>query len=302
MGVRMKKLPVFQSFKEVFAGVTRHYFELIRVAPFAVTIILLAYLGLFISSSAETAGQPAGESIRHVPWPVIAVAIVALVVAFPSAAVRWHRFVLFGERPTGALASFWGRNQTLYFLNTFKFILLMGGLAAATVVAVFGIGAGIAAALRGAGGLFEDGTVGFGALTAAAVVVFYPACIYLAARLTVAFPAVALGQDASFRKAMEETRGNGWRLLGYTLLVQIAVALAVMIFGAVVGAVAGLILALLLPPDAVRHLIGYINILTLPAVLYQLMVGVTMMSVAYREIVGLPPEPETIGEGTRQPA
>ncbi|MEN6544402.1 hypothetical protein [Parvibaculum sp.] len=279
----MNKLPVIQSFQEVFAGVTRHYFELIRVAPFAVTLILSGYLVMFIASPAEPAGE---EPFRHAL--AIAVVVTAFVVGFPSAAVRWHRFVLFGERPADALASFWGRDQSLYCLNMVKLMLLMGVVVAATMLAVFGIGAGIAAALGGVDALSEGGKAGFGAVAVVAAVIVYLALIYLAARLTVAFPAAAIGQDASFRKAMEDTRGNGWRLLGYTLLVQLVVVIAVTIFGVIVGAIAGGVIAVLLTPEAVEPMIRYIDILTLPAILYQLMIGVTMMSVAYREIVGLP--------------
>jgi hypothetical protein len=286
----MRRLPVVQSFKEVFSGVTRHYFELIGVAPVGVALILLGYVAMFLLSPTAETAQSAAASFEQTPWSLIVIVFLLFMIGFPAAAVRWHRFVLIGERPSHPVASFWGLNQTRYFLNMFKLMILMGVLFAATAFAVFGAGAGLATAFGGIEGMSAGGKLGFFILALIAVLALYLAFIYLVARLSISFPAAAVGQDGSFREAMENTKGNEWRLLGYTLLVQFTVVLAVMIFGAIVGGVGGIVIGSIAQPADVPRLLKYLNILLLPATLYQLMIGVTMLSVAYREIVGLPPQ------------
>lgn len=108
----MRKLPVIQSFKEVYAGVTRHYFELIMVAPAGVTMILLGYAALIYSGFFP--GLAAEEehiwaSATRLEIVLVSASWIAVLIGFISAAVRWHKFVLLGERPTGngSILFFW---------------------------------------------------------------------------------------------------------------------------------------------------------------------------------------------------
>ncbi len=133
-GGYMRKLPVFKSFKEVFAGVTHHYFDLIRIAPGGVGLLLSGYLVLIISGDfpgmTDEKTVAAGSMFDSLPrFVTFAAACIAIYIGSVAAAVRWHRFVLLGELPRGAISAlfFWGKDQFRYLWTTMKlgFVLVL---------------------------------------------------------------------------------------------------------------------------------------------------------------------------------
>jgi hypothetical protein len=96
----------------------------------------------------------------------------------------------------------------------------------------------------------------------------------------IALPDAALGQGGRVMEAFRRTRGNSWRLLGAFLILLVTAAILMVIAGLVLGALSGI--------GLVGTVIG--DILYAGVYLFSLMVQITMLSVAYREIVGMPGE------------
>jgi hypothetical protein len=150
---------------------------------------------------------------------------------------------------------------------------------------VFFGGVAIATAIAGREGVMNHPVV----VTMFALGAVYVAIAYLVARMFVAFPDAALGHSGSIVEAFTRTDDNMGRLLIYTVLIQIG-ALAVSLF---VGLGTTIVVNTLVQPASLKALtfamVGA-SVIYFPVFIFNLMVGITMLSVAYREIVGLPPD------------
>ncbi|MEX0838551.1 MAG: hypothetical protein WD034_03385 [Parvibaculum sp.] len=294
----MRKLRVFRSVGEVFAGVTRHYFQLLFVAWPAVILLLagtaafywlLFQAGLYGMAGVERAvGSPEEvleryrEALAAYSMATIVAVVLAMLLAQAVAAVRWHRFVLLGE---GGSVPF--RREDLQYVWTtlkilFFWILFLLVLSAVVgVIAVIVIFAGAA--------LFGDGAPSLAALGPAGIVLL-PLGVVLnvfmlgvVVRLMLALPDAALGGGQGVLGTFAATSGNTWRISGFALLIY----LPVFILLAVVEGIAGL--ALTSAADLIGSIAAVVSaIISLALYLYLMMTQVTMLSVAYREIVGLP--------------
>ncbi|MGV8996890.1 MAG: hypothetical protein ACOH12_08095 [Parvibaculaceae bacterium] len=285
----MPKFQVFKSVGEVFSGVTRHYFDLIWTARFAVAVFLAATAVLIFRVGVVTPdGVVGGNGFNGAMLAyamarsslLVFVAFIALVAATLTAAVQWHRFVLLGERSGPVFGQF----KVEYFWTAVKlgvvgFVVIVSTIIVLSIPFAFGL----------LGGSFR-------ALNPFGVLVFI-GCIYIfllvwTVRASLALPDVALGGTGSVFNAWEKTEDSSFRLLGYSLLIQIAVLLGTNVIPLLV-----FLLVKMLSASLITSLEGMERIVTsflcLPLQLYALMIAVTMLSVAYREIIGLPVAPDT---------
>ncbi len=285
----MRKLPVIRSVSEVFSGVTRHYFELLGVAAFPIlaTLIVIMLSGFLLwdtdlarwymtLASQPTGGEPPLPPSDPGAWVLVFVSVVLIGLLFAACAVRWHRFVLLGERPGagGAPLAIWRGEDGRYVITILKLSLVM----ALTMIPV-GAGSAIAGYLSNGG----EGT-GFGALGAILFLGIFLLLMLLFVRISIALPDAALGGRGSVRATFSRTEGNSWRLLGYNFLVQ----LVLMVISLVYSLLLMLVIAALFSDRTGTGATLISILLNIPIYLYSSMVGVTMLSVAYREIVGLP--------------
>lgn len=287
----MRKLPVFRSVGEVFSGVTRHYFQLIGVAWPALIFVIVAMalyawsfqqagIGeLFDLINAE--GVPpqeisaAYEAVaERAMGPLYYAGLVLATLASAVAAVRWHRFVLMGE---GGSILF--RTEDLRYIWTFIKVTLLYILMA---VLLFGLVFGIAAIAGVAGRGGNPPGAGFlGAVLAIGMFVGYLLIIGVFMRMMLALPDAAIGLSGKVRAVLAATRGNTWRMTGYAVLIGLLygiVALVLILVLSILGGVLGAGPVVL----AVSGVVG------IAAYFYFLMLSITMLSVAYREIIGLP--------------
>jgi hypothetical protein len=303
----MRKLPVFRSFGEVYAGVFTHFFELARAAwlPLALWVAIGLLAGWWMSHAMFAAlGDPtmtpeemskaqAAAFLKIMPQFYGLTVLQFLLL--PIAAVDFHRFVLLGERRRGVGGSGFdfGRKEWLYIWSSIKlfllFVLLM--LPVFGVLMVVGAGASI---LTGQGlenlnsGNFSPNATG--AMIATYFVAIF-ALLIVSCRLTLVLPHVALGNPSELRFIWDKTRGNIWRLFGYFLLMMLSFLLVMIAVQVLLGLIFGMPLA---DPKASRDLIhGSWKTLAMVAIwipvqMLWMMLSITMLSVAYREIVGLP--------------
>lgn len=285
----MRKLPVFRSVGEVFSGVTRHYFQLILAAWPAVILIAVggalyvwAYreagfgelIALMQSGASPEEMAAAMEAVdQGAMGPAYFAAVLLMFLASAVAAVRWHRFVLMGEH-SGLLL----RAEDLRYVWTFiKIILLYLLLILFGVLLLFGIQT-ITEASINAG---NSGVAGFFAIAGVVLVVVGYLCILgILFRMMLALPDASIGNSAKVFGILSASEGNTWRMVGYALLIMF-------VFG-LIGLVAALLIGTL--ATAIGGLFGTLlgAALGLAFYFYFLMAQITMLSVAYREIVGLP--------------
>jgi hypothetical protein len=286
----MRKLPVFRSVGEVFSGVTRHYFQLI-VAAWPAAILITIGVALYVWAYGEagfgemivlmqSGASPeeiaaAAEAVDQAAMgPTYFAATVLLMLASAVAAVRWHRFVLIGEH-SGMLL----RREDFRYIWTFiKVMLLYFLLILFGVFLVIGLQALSGESMKAG----NAGVVGF--LEMAAVVLIVVGYLYafgVLLRMMLALPEVSVGGRGKVFSILSASEGNTWRMLGYGLVIVLAyglialgLALVLSLLAAVLGG--GALLTVLIAAAG------------LGAYFYFLMLQITMLSVAYREIVGLP--------------
>jgi len=275
----MKKLPVFRSLREVFSGVTRHFFQLAFAAWPAVLCFIALDLAqdwaisefspLTMAEESTIAGDTeAGqkETTRNGVWrsPLVVISTTYMslnLLVGAVAAVRWHRFVLLGEG--GAMARHLRREDVDYIWTTFQLWIMM---------------------VLTAGALYVLWILSPVALRVPAVVVCGVAAVAVSTRLTLALPDAAMGNGGSFMGVFEESAGNGFRLSGLFLLIGLLTIIPLAVISvlvapynspleSVLGATGSYVLSV-----ATRSLVS----------LYVLMLNITAISVAYREIIGLP--------------
>lgn len=291
----MRKLPVIRSVSEVFSGVTRHYFQLVALTWSALLFIALS-VGLNIYTYYQNGmndvfelmrqeGAPSGQVLERLQEaaaaaerdPLYYVAYLMFMLASAVAAVRWHRFVLFGESRAAFL-----RFEDARYLWTLVKLFMLTLLA---VLIFIGATAGIVYAVSDLIEMPEQAKLPpfAGFLIFIAIVALYIFIVGLILRLMMGLPDAAVGQSGKIFRAFAATRGNTWRLGGYavlmgllTLLVLIAEILIVGFFLRYVLWQSPLVWALV------------VVVVAAASYFYFLMLQITMLSVAYREIVGLP--------------
>lgn len=286
-----RKLPVFASLGEVLSGVTRHYFQLLVVAWPAVVFILGAAFALgwqyyeagVFQAYVSNDGGPDMDAIlaaqlrlsapeaQAVSW----IAQLVLILASAVAAVRWHRFVLLGEGANGfGNIKLIRREDGAYLWATFKLIVLFAVAIVALVILVTSV-----ATLK----LPVEVNLLLGFVVF--VVAFWG---YLTIfRFMLALPDASLGQGGRVFAMFGASAGNSWRLFALILLV----GLSIFAFAFVVAVVLGLaVKAFGIEMAASPAAVAVAAIVYLAAYLYFLMAQITMLSVAYREIIGLPAE------------
>jgi len=290
----VRKLPVFRSTAEVFAGVTRHFFELLRLA---LVPIVLSF-GIFFAAAvwmndpelvqwafvselpveAEPSDTPA--TTDEEPSRVLFyLAVLVSYLVYVPAVVRWHRFVLFGE---GSASHMLRWEDTRYLIVAVKLaIAFMFFLIPAAILAM-GIGwigeKLIAISELGDDALVTPQNVAF----AAAVIVGYIVATAIFFRLGMALPDAAAGGKGRIEDMIERTRGNTWRLIWLNTFILVGMGVLAAVYDVVVNFV------LELEALSGMPLFVLAMLLNVPLVLYVSMLSVTMLSVAYREIVGLP--------------
>lgn len=285
----MRKLPVIRSVGEVFSGVTRHYFELLGVAAFPIlaTLIVMMLSGFLLWDTdlarwyMTLASQPMAEEPPLPPsdpgaWLLVFVSIILIGLFFAASAVRWHRFVLLGERPGagGAPLAIWRGEDTRYIVVLLKlsFVMLL-----AMLPVVFG--SMLAGALMSGS---ESGAVT--AVEGLLIFGLFLLLILLFVRISLALPDAAVSGRGAIRGIFERTEGNSWRLVGYNILVQLILMVVSLVYSLILTLIVSAIFADRTGGGAMLATV----LLNIPIYLYSSMVGVTMLSVAYREIVGLP--------------
>ncbi len=310
----MRKLPVFKSAKEVYAGVFTHFFDLVRVAwlPLVIWLFVSAWANWWMmhhfmlnpTFGAATVGtisqgQPDAKAIQHAQaaafmkmMPVIYGFMFLQYFVLSIIAIGFHRFVLLGERVHGLAGTglAFGRNELLYIWSLIK-IGLVGILALIPVMAVVAIV--VAGISKGLGGAGPKGTspalilIVAGAYLAAIVT-----WLLAASRLMLVLPHVALGNRSQLRFIWRNSDGNSWRLVGYFLLVALGVGIGSII---VVLPIYWLLGISIFSSAEVFHDMATNPwkftlrfIVSIPLSLIWTMATITMLSVAYREIIGLP--------------
>jgi len=299
----MRKLPVFQSVSEVYSGVFRHYFDLVRVAwlPLLIWAVVSFLAGwwllqhmvqnpAFLDAAAD---QKAKAAAFFEVMPLIYGVTFFKYLILAIVAVGFHRFVLLGERRHGAAGTGFefGRSEWLYIWSGIKIALLF----VAVISVVAAVGTIIFIAAKAAAGGSSTNLNNLPPALTFVLVLAYVALVVgaglVAGRLVLVLPHVAIGQPSNLRFIWNHTRGNSWRILGYTLLVSL-LALVGMLLMLLVNWLLGMPMAQ--TPEALKDMLEHptafliVGIVDLPIQIAWIMLTITMLSVAYREIIGLP--------------
>ncbi|MDZ4381624.1 MAG: hypothetical protein U0942_09810 [Parvibaculum sp.] len=297
----MRKLPVIRSVSEVFSGVTRHYFQLVALTWSALLLIALS-VGLNIYTYYQNGmndvfelmrqeGTPSGQVLERFQEaaaaaerdPLYYVAYLMFMLASAVAAVRWHRFVLFGESRAAFL-----RFEDARYLWTLVKLFILTLLA---VLIFIGATAGIVYAVSDLIEMPEQAILPpfAGFLIFVAIVALYLFIVGLILRLMMGLPDAAVGQSGRIFRAFGATRGNTWRLGGYAVLVGFLTFLVLLAEILIVGF---FLRYILWQSPLVWALV--VVVVAAASYFYFLMLQITMLSVAYREIVGLPVSGEPV--------
>ena len=306
----MRKLPVFRSVGEVFSGVFAHFFQLLRMAwlPIVIWLVISGVSNIWISSAdmpftpeeleammAGNADPTVAETARarmQALMPYVYGLIFVEYCFLSIIAVGFHRFVLLGEtgRGWGGSGLSVGRPELLYIWSIIKLGLLY--VLALIVIALVAVSISFALGERD---VVQTGALGGRTIHPMAAVILIVGILALMpvfARLFLVMPHVALGNRSQLREIWGRTQGNGWRLVGYFLVVILTVGIASTVL--ILSAYAILGLRLIPTPEEIAAMQnGWTQtllhfVIGIPFWLVWTMLTITMLSVAYREIVGLP--------------
>lgn len=211
------KIPIWGLTAESYRFVLAHPRDLARIA-WAPLIVLLAanlLLGAFTPSGdlANMTGELSRIAANFAIQTVVAAAVL----------VGWHRFVLLGEpaRPAGAgTLRAVGRRELRYLISWVLLSLVFLALLAACwalVLAVMFLAMSafkLVLLLAGSGNAVSLGASGqFFIVQIAAIPPAMLLASYVAIRLSLVLPAMAVDRDRAMGRAWSMSKGNGWRLV-----------------------------------------------------------------------------------------
>lgn len=258
-----KKLPVWatiaETYRTTFANI--HLYLLLAWPWIAIASAGLAIAYHFASPGAE-AGLPVFErAVRTVAFGWI-VAVVAMV-AFAPVGVRWHRWLLTGERPTLLSPFQLSPIDVRYFLAAVAFnfaSFLPGDLGVLALLVALKASVPVSIMIAASYGMI--------ALQALMFLVM----LYLL-RLMLVLPAIALSEPAGLGLALRRTRGH----LLTILAIAIFAALPPILPAFAIGQVAGL--------EMLKGLDGLVALIaTLAATVLGSAFAMTMVSLLYQRL------------------
>jgi hypothetical protein len=215
-------LPVFATAITSFRFVLAHRRDLLRLAWLAVPAFLIVTLGLDSFESNRLAGDGISADVVRSLLDLSARAVIASIVL-----VAWHRVVMLKRNGThGAPAPAFGPREIRYlfvwlalslaFLGAFAAVVaIMTTLQFLAMVVLYLLLLIVGAADALAVGQRDQ----FVVLLWIAVFFALPAASYVAGRLTLVLPALAVDRRRPLRQAWRMSAGNGWRLVAASLLV-----------------------------------------------------------------------------------
>lgn len=179
--------------------------------PF-VLLILIDYAMLRSLAEARQAGGP--EPLAHDLR--VALGIVVDAIIYTLLGVSWHRWALLSERPRllPAIGS-----EHLRFMAWALALMFLSQFAAGTVMSL----------------VLAIASQSFNAILAGALAAFIVS-LYFIARMSVIYPAAALGQRLGLLGAWQMTRKQGWALFWAYILVCIPLIAIFLLLGAFFGA------------------------------------------------------------------
>ena len=266
-----KKLPVFATVGEAFSGAWTHFGDLIRIAwlPVLLYIAISAIYQIYFLPMAMVEPENMEEVMRqmenmsaHGALPIILV--IASLLLYPMIAVAWHRFVLLGERPNGAVLRF-GRRE-LTFVGAILAIYLLP-LVPVRLVAMLGM-------------------VVWQPLGAALLIVGYIFVILWWMRMSLLLPSAAVDRGLALRDVWEMTRGNFWRIFAVIFLASLLTALLMWAIAFALFLAISLSAGNLASEPYSAGTILFSVVMGAVTGTFILIVNVAVLSIAYRELSG----------------
>ncbi len=179
--------------------------------PIALLILIdFASWQSLIGARQDGGPQPLAADLRF------ALKTIVDAIIFTLLGVSWHRWALLGERPS--LLPPIGREHLRFLIWTLV-LLFLSQFASGTI-----LGLVLALTTR------SLDMVLLGSLVA------FVASLYFVARMSVIYPAAAIGQKLGLLAAWQMTRGQGWALFWALILVCIPLVAAFLLLGAFFGA------------------------------------------------------------------
>jgi len=231
------KIPVWDLVEESYRFVLSHPREFARIGWVPVLILFVANVGFGAYAPAADTVSLLAEAMRVSANMAVQTVVAAMVL------VGWHRFVLLGEkaRPSGPVVAI-GRRELRYLLawvalSVLFLVLLIAAWAFVLAAFFFFMAiAKLALLLVGSPNMVPLGetTNQFVALELAAIPAAMLIAAYVAIRLSLILPAMAVDRDRAMRRAWGISNGSGWRLVlasFFTLVPAEAISIGVA-FGA----------------------------------------------------------------------
>lgn len=259
-----QQIPVFATAILSFRFVLTHWRELLRGGLLAVPAFLIVTFGLDSFSHAASAPETPLANILRTVIDLGGRALIATMVL-----VAWHRLVMLkladvNSGPSLALGVREFRYLVVWMLLSAGFVLVFGAVIALMVTLQFLVMVVFYLALLLVG-LADTLVVGqrdqFVVVLWISVFFAVPAASYVASRLSLVLPALAVDRKRPLRQAWRISAGNGWRLVAASLIVLVPMES----IAALCGAAA----------TAARYSMAYYPLATLAAISMYLLIVLT---------------------------
>lgn len=223
------KLPVWKMFKECWRIIWADKKLTAQICGDVFIIVAIGSL-MFYWAFGDIEVLKAQIKVRGIHWDegvAIAILTCIIVLLYTVLAVRWHKYILRGEVARGRFSLSVTDAELKYIWKGIQLALGLVAIVVAPAIALAALGLGVVSMIVAAVALLVG------------LFVFY--------RFTLAFPAIAIGNEAvGFKESWRATENNFWRLTTLLFLVGGTVQLA----GFIVALPLGVVSALLLP-DAI---------------------------------------------------
>lgn len=233
---RSQTFSAFSCMDGAFKYLVAHFRDFVRLAT--PPVIGLAIIETLLTAVLpDTAMGPPMSGTGEASGGFAGLAFFAVsCVLYVMFAVAWHRkYLIPAEVMTVGRALSWGREKTRFLLYFALSVLLVFVIA----IPIMGAAILVASMIGGGAMMTADGLQGMSGVGMIPVVVAFIAIMAIFARLSLVFPAIAVGRrDFGFKAAWATTKGRSLGMLGVMILPSL-LALVASIPVALIGLILG---------------------------------------------------------------
>ncbi|MTI09527.1 hypothetical protein [Curvivirga aplysinae] len=266
----MEKLPVWGTVKESFSFCFGNISTLVKLSLIPIALYVALILGKFYLYDAVLIDALMGnqEGLAELEFSVLPYIFqfVSVLVVLPVI-TAWHRNYLVSYETGEPTKIQFGSNEIRYLM----YLILVFMLVIISIVAP--ISAGIWLITSETGPFFGFVSICLGTVLA----------IFISSRLTMVFPAAAIGAQAGLKDSWRATKGSVLRIIATQLLLGlIVIAVLLVVIGLVGAVITPMLMTGNMAAESLKTITLFSGLIYIPAEVLVTAIGVSCLSIIYK--------------------